>query len=542
MTVRTPFLLSQAVDQSADRLSDHPAFECEGDILVYQDLARRSNQLAHALMEQGVRRGDRVGIWRNKGLDTAIAIFGILKTGAAYVPIDPMAPVERVAFILRDADIKCLISGNPHRGKLLELLRLECPVECVVGADDLDGRTRCLSWAAVDGYQEGNPGVRMTEMDLAYIMYTSGSTGTPKGLMHTHGSGLAYARLSARTFGVTNSDRLGNHAPLHFDISTFEYFVAPLCGATTVIVTEETALFPAAVADLIEESRLTFWYSVPLALIRMLEAGVIDGRDMGALRWVKFGGEPFPPKHLRRLMELWPHARFSNIYGPAEVNQCTYFHVPAAYDFSMPVPIGAPWENTDIAIVDENDNPVPPGSQGELLVRSPTMMLGYWNRPDLNARAFYDREPVNGLRQRYYRTGDIVRTDDGGLLHFVGRKDRQIKMRGFRLELDEVENVLAASPGVSEAAVVALRAADGTVNRLAAAILLGEQSVSSAQALEAIRSFAVRRLPGYSLPEQIEILAEFPRTGTGKCDRKRIEECLASSVQSVAASSTRLPT
>ena len=303
-------------------------------------------------------------------------------------------------------------------------------------------------------------------------MYTSGSTGTPKGLMHTHHSGRAYAVLSAAEYGVEPSDRLGNHSPLHFDMSTFEMLTGPLCGATTVLIPEAATMFPRSLAELIERERLTFWYSVPLALIQLLQRGGVEERDCSSLRWVLFGGEPFPPKHLARLMELWPHARFSNSYGPAEVNQCTAYHVPKGpLPLDEPLPIGPVWRGAQGLVVDADDGIVEPGRPGELLIRAPTMMAGYWGRPDLDEHAFFRRSARSGLEELFYRTGDLVREGEGGNLQFLGRKDRQIKVRGHRVELDEIEALLTAQDGVAEAAAVDLRDEDGAASIAAAARL-----------------------------------------------------------------------
>ena len=369
-----------------------------------------------------------------------------------------------------------------------------------------------------------DPAVALVEHDLAYIMYTSGSTGVPKGLMHTHASGGSYARLSARMYGVEADDRLGNHSPLHFDMSTFEYLTGPLRGATTVIVPEEVTMFPRSLAQLIEQERLTFWYSVPLALIQLLESGAVDEHDMSSLRWVLFGGEPFAPKHLARLAERWPQARFSNSYGPAEVNQCTAYHLPAGpIDPAEPIPIGPVWPGAEGLIVDADDQEVAPGEAGELMIRAPTMMRGYWARPDLNRRAFLRRPLFADFDKVFYRTGDLVRDRGDGNLVFLGRKDRLVKVRGYRVELDEVEAVLGALPEVAEAAAVALRDTDGTVS-IAAAVLTSDGADA-----DRLRRGAAKHLSPYALPARIALLDDLPRTGSGKIDRKAVAAMLTAS-------------
>ncbi len=518
------FLLHHSVDESALREPEREAFRFDGRGIGYAALAERANRLANLLIERGVRAHDRVGIYMTKGLELPVALYGILKAGAAYVPIDPNAPLDRVRFIVEDCGIEHLVTGASRADKAVEAAAGTEGVRSVIGAIGQPshiGRFEIVSWEAVGDAPARDPGVRLVEQDLAYIMYTSGSTGVPKGLMHTHASGRAYAELSAREYGVTREDRLGNHSPLHFDMSTFEYLTAPLCGATTVIISEETTMFPVSLAALIESERLTFWYSVPLALIQLLDRGGLEARDCSSLRWVIFGGEPFPPKHLARLAAQWPHARFSNSYGPAEVNQCTAYHLPPGpVDPHEAIPIGPVWEGAEGLVVDERDLPVSPGEPGELLIRAPTMMRGYWARPDLNREAFFRREVFPDYEEVFYRTGDLVRERDDGNLVFLGRRDRQVKVRGYRVELDEVEGVLGSLPGVAEAAAVDGTDADGNVSISAAVLLRDGANVSS----EDLYAGAARKLPPYAVPSRVQVLESFPRTGTGKIDRRALKQ------------------
>ncbi|NJN81449.1 MAG: amino acid adenylation domain-containing protein [Caldilineaceae bacterium] len=358
---------------------------------------------------------------------------------------------------------------------------------------------------------------------MAYLMYTSGSTGEPKGMIHTHFSGLSYAKMAAEVYGLHSEDRLSSFPPLHFDQSIFDYFSGPLAGATTVIIPEEHMLLPASLSQLMADERLSVWYSVPFALIQLAIRGALEERDLTSLRWVLYGGEPFPPKHLAALMALWPHARFSNVYGPAEVNQCTYYHVPQLGDqHDEAIPIGQIWPNAEGLVVDENDQPVAAGEVGELLVRSPTMMQGYWRRPDLNAEAFFRRASPGGHSEIFYRTGDLVQLPADGAYRFLGRKDRQIKTRGFRVELDEVESVLSAHPSVEESAVFAVSDQDHSVQIQAAVLVRADMTLTVAELVR----HAQAHLPRYAVPARIEILTGFPRTSTDKIDRKALQKQL----------------
>ena len=515
------FLLHHAVQRSAERHADREAFRCGDEGISYGALDQKASQLAHLLRDAGVRRGDRVGIYLNKSLHTPVALYGIMRAGAAYVPLDPTAPAPRLRQVIRHCGIRHLVTHPPRASGLQAVLEEPTGLAFLVGAQ-ADLGLPAASWNDVDAASiPGPPDVGLTELDLAYIMYTSGSSGDPKGIMHTHGSGLSYARASAETYAVRGDDRLSNHSPLHFDMSTFDYFTGPLCGATTVIIPEAYAKLPASLSQLMQDERLTIWYSVPFALTQLLLRGVLDKRNLESLRWVLFGGEPFPPQHLRALMQRWSHARFSNVYGPAEVNQCTYYHVPPADgDADEPIPIGRIWPNAEGLIVDEHDQPVARGESGELLVRTPTMMRGYWQQPDLNSRAFYRREVTADVHDVFYRTGDLVAERADGHLKFLGRKDRQIKTRGHRVELDEVESAFASHPQVEEAAAYVIPDHEGSQQIVAAVVLKHSEAATEEQ----LHEHAARALPAYAMPEFIEVKSEFPRTTSGKIDRRRLRD------------------
>ncbi|MCA9738279.1 MAG: amino acid adenylation domain-containing protein, partial [Gemmatimonadetes bacterium] len=425
-----PFPLFRAVDLRAERAPDHAAVRCAGETLTYGALADRSRRLAHVLRAHGVERGDRVAIHAGKGLAATVGLYGAMRAGAAYVPLDPSAPPQRQAFILRDCGIRHLVT-EPGRARALEaLLAEDTPVETVVGIDPARADERAptrIGWADVDGEPAGEALPDVTEDDLAYVLYTSGSTGTPKGVVHTHASALAFARVAARTYGLQPEDRLSNHAPLHFDLSTLDYFGAACAGATTVVVPEPYTKLPASFTSLVEAERLTVLYAVPLALVHMLLHGALDKRDLSSVRWVLFGGEVVDPEVLRRLMVHLPNARFSNSYGPAEVNQCLFHHLPGPPEPDQAVPIGTAWDDAEVVVVDDDRAPVADGVVGELLVRTSTMMDGYWGRPDLDERCFVHTERPGGRRARWYATGDLVRRRADGVHEFVGRRDHQVK-------------------------------------------------------------------------------------------------------------------
>lgn len=515
------YLLHASVFENALLTPNQPAVRFQKEELTYDQLAKASYQLANLLISLGVQRGDRVGIYMNKNINSAIAIYGILAAGAAYVPLDPFAPVDRLSFVINDCQIRFIITNDNKKDELMEIIK-KTALSGLIGIQrDSEIQVPSYSWDQIFSLPPTQPSLHLVEQDLAYILYTSGSTGTPKGIMHTHRSGLSFAEWAVQTYQITPSDRISNHAPLHFDLSTFDFFASAIASATTVIVPEGITKLPASMAKWIQDEKITIWYSVPFALIQMLDRGGLNSKDLSSIRWVLFAGEPFPTKHLRTLMKTIPWARFSNLYGPTETNVCTYYHVPSLSEESdEPIPIGVVCENTEDLVVDGEGNPLPHGEIGELLIRGGTVMKGYWGRPDLTEKGFFRRPMFGYSEDIFYCTGDLVQKMPDGNYKFLGRKDRQIKTRGYRVELDEVEAALLSHPAVHEAAAYPVPDVEGS-NLIEAAVILVEGGILETDDL--IKHLS-GRLPNYAIPAKITISDDFPRTSTGKINRRELQE------------------
>jgi len=525
----SPELLHEIIAIGAERHPDSIAFRCNAADLSYAELANDVAARAGQLAALGVKPGDRVGVMLPKCLQSAAAVHGVMACGAAYVPLDPAMPAARLISIVEDCDLRVLITHSACRRTLIKALTAGVDLRDIIAVDDfnfdeldIDNSRSSVQFHRCDSVQQVRPidlrSERVTQSALAYIMYTSGSTGQPKGLMHTHASGLAYARMSARLYGLRGDDRLASHSPLHFDMSTLDYFSGPLAGACTVILPESHMKMPASLSKLIDDEALSIWYSVPYALIQLLLHGVLEQRDLGSLRWVLYGGEPFAPRHLAALMKRLPQARFGNVYGPAEVNQVSFFELgePPGSDVRA-VSIGRLVSNADGIIVDENNDPVVDGQAGELLVRTPQMMQGYWKRPELNAKTFLKRPDFRYFDSIWCRTGDEVLTDTNGLMHFLGRRDRLVKTRGNRVELDEVEAALSMVEGVVEAAAF-LYPGDDDSQEIGAVVTCADSTVDE----KLIRKSVARQLPVYAIPRRVSVLASMPRTGSDKIDRLKL--------------------
>jgi len=334
--------------------------------------------------------------------------------------------------------------------------------------------------------------------------------------MISHQNALAFVDWAASEFAVAADDRLSSHAPLHFDLSIFDVFAAMKGCAAVVLVPDGTSTFPIRLAQWIEANRITVWYSVPSILTLLLLKGRLDQRDLRNLRLVLFAGEVFPVKYLRGVMRALPHAGFANLYGPTETNVITCYRVPAPpAEDAAPIPIGRPCSGAEITVVDDTGAPVDAAAvPGELHARGPTVAQGYWGDPERSARGFADGE------RRLYRTGDIVTRDGDGNYRLIGRRDRMIKSRGYRIELDEIETLLIAHPSVKEAAVVVVPD-DLIGNRILGFVAVGHGANEHGGTL---RDYCLQKLPRYMVPESFTLCDQLPKTSTGKIDRVTLVE------------------
>ncbi len=521
--MQTGFLIHSAVQAWARKTPDAPAMVFGGEMQSYGELWAASERLAAALLANGLQRSDRVGVFMRKGLELGPAIYGTLLAGGAFVPLDPAVPVERLEFMLRDCGIRHVVTTEAMRPVLQALAERTGEDEVAPTLYGVEGVPGFTSVSPGDLAQEpaAAPAAWITDQDLAYIMYTSGSTGEPKGMMHSHRGSLSYARWGLQHVGLTPEDRVASHAPLHFDLSIFDFFSTSQAGGAVVLVPEAVTKFPASWTELVEKERVSVVFTVPFTLIEMLERGALDQRNLSSLRWILFGGEAFPPKHLRALMERLPQVKFTNVYGPAEAPSCTCHDVQSiAVGDESPISIGTVSVGSDDLILGEDDEPVGVGTTGELCIRSTTLTLGYWNRPELNKRAFFTRPSLGHFPDVYFRTGDLVARGEDGQLSFLGRKDRMVKTRGHRVELDEVEAALASHPSVFEAATFTVPDGSGSRSILAAVSLVGGRALASA----ALRQHVRDKLPPYAVPREITIIDDFPRTTSGKIDRRQLAQ------------------
>jgi L-proline---[L-prolyl-carrier protein] ligase len=517
------YVLHRLLTEAAAASPGHEAVRHAGRSITYGDLDRASNGLARALMAAGVGRGDRVGIFLTKSLETLSAVYGIMKTGAAYVPLDPQAPVARAGLVASDCTVAAVVTTMGRADSLLqEMAAHGHQPATVVLVDDGSERpnlpcTTLLYDAVASGPDLTDPDVPVIDQDLAYILYTSGSTGVPKGVMLTHRNALTFVEWCARKIGIGPEDRVSNHAPLHFDLSVFDLYLAALGRATLVLVPTDQAFFGPSLVELIQGEGVTVWYSVPAALVRLTGA-LPDPGLLPTLRAVVFAGEVYPTKHLRELRRLVPGALLWNLYGPTETNVVTYYQVEELPDDDRTIPIGRACENTEVFAVTEQGALAGVGEEGELYVRGSTVMKGYWNRPEKTAEMLVASPLRDQLPDPVYRTGDLVRLRPDGNYDFLGRRDHQIKSRGYRIELGEIEAALSAHPSVALGIAVAVPHEEWGKAIVAFVVSRDEASVTESE----LRRHIGGRLPRYMVPARINLVQELPRTSTGKVDRQAL--------------------
>ncbi|WP_256739856.1 amino acid adenylation domain-containing protein, partial [Pseudomonas sp. K5002] len=496
MDVPQHLTFAQLFEQQAERTPQRDALCFEGQCLSYAELNRRANRVAHYLRGQGVVANRPVALCVERSLELLVGLLGILKAGGAYVPLDPSYPVDRLAYMLDDAQ-PALFLGQQG---LLEQLGSDLP------------RLRLDADAALFASQpESNPAPLAGPDDLAYIMYTSGSTGKPKGTLVTQKSvvNLAWARIHGLYRRYTDQPmRTSFNYSFAFDSSVAELILL-LDGHSLYLTPEDVRYDPAALAQFFQETRLEAFECTPAQLKSLLETDGVRRGETYLPRFVLFGGDAVDAQLWQRLPSI-SGSRFFNTYGPTE---CTVDATGCAVDdFPQRPIIGRPIANVRTYVLDAFLNPMPVGVPGELHIGGAGVTLGYLNRAEQTAKVFIN-DPFSPLPQaRMYKSGDLVRWLPDGQLEYLGRMDHQVKIRGFRVELGEIEALIGAQPGVRQAVVLAREDVPG--DKRLVAYYTGEPL-----AIEVLRSHLLQHLPDYMVPSAYVPLEKMPLTANGKVDR-----------------------
>ncbi len=459
--------------------------------LTYGELNQKANQLAQHLIKIGAGRGSLVGIYMHRSTEMMVALLGALKAGAAYLPLDPAYPRERIDFIVDEAKLPVLLTQS----------------DLAVTLSHAAARILCLDsdWEPIAGESSAKPSVRVAPEDLAYLIYTSGSTGKPKGVEIPHRAVVNLLTSMARTPGMSADDKMLAVTTLSFDIAALELFLPLIVGGQVILASREQAVDPLQLRALMRESHATIMQATPITWRMLLESGW-DGRP---LQKVLCGGEALPQDLADKLCQmpisLW------NMYGPTET---TIWSATSEVKAGKRVAIGPPIANTQFYILDAFNQPAPIGVAGELCIAGVGVARGYYKRPELTAQRFVQNPFRSG--ERMYRTGDRAHYRADGRIEFMGRFDQQVKLRGFRIELGEIESVLARHADVGQA-VATLREDVPGDQRLVAYVTAknGTQPIPAE-----LRRFAGDSLPEYMIPSAFVTLPSLPLTANGKIDRK----------------------
>jgi amino acid adenylation domain-containing protein len=504
-----PGLVHELIEAAADRAPDAPAVTGDAGSLSYAELDQAANRWAWYLRERGVGPDHLVAVCMQRSAHLIVALLGVLKAGGAYLPVDPDYPTMRTAFLLRDAQPALILTDSVVAASgALDLGAEPGPVIPVVLADDA---------VAVAGQPSSRPARLARPDNLAYAIYTSGSTGTPKGALLSHAAIASRCGQTQRDYPLGPPDGMLVRTPIGFDVFGSEWIWPLIAGARAVLARPGGEHDPEYLAGLIARERVSIGHFVPSTLQALLTAPGI-AECAASLRWPTCGGEELPADLVARLGRLVPGATLRHEYGPTETAVNASVHpVAAATAPGGRTPIGRPVPGVRLYILDHNGDLVPHGVAGNLYIGGAQVARGYLGRPGLTAERFVPDPFCPG--GRLYQTGDRARWLPSDDLDFIGRVDNQVKIRGHRIELGEVEAILAAYPGVDRAAVIV--AGDGPGDRR----LIGYLACAGGgPALEDLRAHLRARLPAALIPESFCVLDELPLSPHGKLDRAALPD------------------
>ncbi len=503
--------LQELFEEQVKKHSMQTAVICDHDqnfdvsSLTYIQLNDRVNQLAHLLRRTGVGPGNIVALMVERSFAMIVGIFGIVKSGGAYLPISPDFPSDRISYMLQDAGVKILLVHNKTASRIAFS-------GLVINLDD----------PAVYRGSTANPAIVNNPQDLAYVIYTSGSTGKPKGVMIEHRSLVNRLHWMQHAYPIDVSDVILQKTPYCFDVSLWELFWWALQGAKLCFLVPGGEKHPLAIVEAIKKHKVSVIHFVPSMLSVFLD--YLEGKPESALhrlasvRQVFASGEALTSSHVRKFNHNLGNkisARLTNLYGPTEATvDVSYFNCPADNNFTI-IPIGRPIHNIKFYVI-KDDRQTAIGEAGELCIAGIGLAKGYLNNPVLTDERFTDN-PVNP-GERIYRTGDIARWLSDGNIEYLGREDHQVKIRGLRIELGEIENTIREYPGITDCVALVKKCSENVI------LIVAYIVCKSALELDGLKLFLKKQLPDYMIPNHFEKIAEIPLTSSGKADRKALPE------------------
>lgn len=496
-------VLHTLFEQQRHQTPDAIALRSDTETLTYQQLDQRANAMASDLLQRGVKPKDVVGIYLNKSPNLIVSLLGVLKTGACYLPLDPYYPHERLDYMVNHADARLVITDNAHA------LTLAPSHREIVDINQID-----LSVQATPTLPS------VSEEQLCYVMYTSGSTGTPKGVMVSHRTVVNYLAWMQSAFVLQHDDVVLNQSTFSFDVSVWEIFWPLIAGASCAVITEDAKYDPQLLAEFMHRHQVTVAQFVPTALRVIVDAEVLS--RCTSLCHIFSGGEALDQTLVNDLFLQYP-GKIHNLYGPTEATifACHWLCQPGAEE--KIAPIGKPIPHAAAYVLDEAQQPVDVGESGELYLAGDILAKGYLHAEKLTQERFVDDPFSHQTGQKMYKTGDWVKQRVDGVLEFIGRIDSQVKLRGHRIELAEIETHIQALPQINHAAVILEKRSENAAPSLSAFYVLRHQKHID---IQEIKAHLAKTLPFFMVPSHFVALEKMPTHPNGKIDKSKLCSCV----------------
>lgn len=494
------------LERASEMYGAKTAFEDKDGKISFFELRTEARRIGTALLN-GCETGrmNPVIVYLPKSIKSIISFMGIMYAGSPYVPVDYAIPMARMEKTIENLNPAAIITDSEGTDRLKEI-KTDAHIlifDEIIKTEPND--------TAVDAAL-----FKVCDLDCAYIMYTSGSTGTPKGVTVTHRGVIDYTEWLISTFPITGESIIGMQSAFHFDNSVFDMYAALYTGAKTMIIPEILFVYPEKLMDYMKQSEISVIFWVPTVMISAANARALENTGLDKLKLILFAGEVMPNTQLNYWRRCLPDCMYVNMYGPTEATDIvTYYIVDREYENHETLPIGIPCANMKAVILNENNAPCGVNEQGELCIGGTGIASGYWNSPEISEKAFIQNPLNTKYHERLYRTGDLVYKNDEGNIIFVGRADSQIKLRGNRIELGDLESAASAIDGVASCCALF----DGEKQEIALFLETSEKIIPRKFNL-ALKQY----VPSYMAPSKIITLEKFPHTPSGKIDRQRLKK------------------
>lgn len=494
--------ITDYLDITAMKFPQKPAFVDDNGAVTFEQLKSSAMAIASFLIEEGIERGP-IAIFMPKSKECICAFMGSAYSGNFYCPIDTAMPTERINKILQKLQPKMVITVEELVEKIADWeYEGKTAVYTDIVKTDIDEK-------AIIAVQN-----RTIDMDLLYVLFTSGSTGMPKGVAITHQSVIDYAKWVTETFHITSEDRFANQSPFYFDKTIFEIYSTIKMGATMYIIPQLYLSFPMKLLQYLEENEITTIFWVPSVMCAVVNLKAFTKLVPSKLTKIFFSGEPMPTKQLNVWRKYLPNASYTNLYGPTEITDvCTYYTLNREFGDDEPLPIGWPCRNTEILVLNDENQLVKDGESGELCIRGRALAMGYYNDPEKSDVGFVQNPLNSSFRDLIYRSGDIVKYNQYGEIEYLGRKDFQIKHRGYRIDLGEIETASGLIENIE-------RCACAYDEKKSEIVMFYVGNVAGEEIAKILES----KIPQYMIPKRFVKKVALPLNANGKINRLELKK------------------